>query len=471
MLAYDWKYDVPVLASEIDNIVNWSMDCRDTDNKLVRLSNYSSMLPITSIYSRHISCLYHLTCKRHRQYRRRFFTTKLSTSTPAETVTATNPSTTGSNASSTLNTAIHQNVNDNDGIKNTGHPAIAEIHKGPAVLLTSHSIRSRPQPNLLYIPGLRSLPFWTQQQIKQHHHQQETIEESMTNRVAYGDPTVTAIVEHFDKHYATIWQEYLSNHYNDTNIKTTYVNSNSDNGSPLPTENLQSDSNENNSNVSKGGTNEHDMHLLNQGGKWDWHSYMTKGNVLIPSPQISSFQQTFPQTSSILEALRSNSTSDTTNFNPFLRNQLLEHVPFGYVFFSTLHEQTQILPHTSPINFRLRIHVPLYVPKQTAKTQLPPTLPDERTINKPTCGIRVGKTIREWHTGKSLVLDDSYEHEVWNDHPQSATPISPSPNHHHTQNQRVVLLVDIWHPDITHDEREEICYMFQTAKDQGWLST
>ena len=159
---------------------------------------------------------------------------------------------------------------------------------------------------------------------------------------------------------------------------------------------------------------------------------------------------------------------------------MLEHVPFGYVFFSTLHEQTHILPHTSPINFRLRVHVPLFVPKQISRApHLSPTAHDDNdAYNKPTCGIRVGNTSREWYTGKSLVLDDSYEHEVWNEHQNNTsrtteTTTQPSSESHHLQNlnHRVILLVDIWHPDITHDEREEICHMFQTAKDMGWISS
>jgi hypothetical protein len=353
--------------------------------------------------------------------------------------------------------------------KNYGRSAVAEIQKGPAVLITSHSIRSRPQPNMLYIPGLRSLPFWTQQQNPQQS-QVNSEGNVITNRVAYGDPTITAIVEYFDQHYTTIRQEYLSNYHSnndDTNIKTTYVNSEKNNDVTLSL--LPGVKNNDNS-----GNNEHDMHLLNKGGKWDWHSYMTKGNVLSSSSSSSSsFHQIFPQTTSILEALRNNDSTDnnssdtTTTSNPLLRNQLLEHIPFGYVFFSTLHEQTHILPHTSPINFRLRIHLPLLVPNHISQQNMNHS---DSEHNRPTCGIRVGNTIREWHTGKSLVLDDSYEHEVWNDHLPYVTKPPPTgttiPSCH-----RVILLVDIWHPDVTPDERQEICYMFQTAKDQGWLST
>jgi hypothetical protein len=71
----------------------------------------------------------------------------------------------------------------------------------------------------------------------------------------------------------------------------------------------------------------------------------------------------------------------------------------------------------------------------------------------PKCGIRVGPTIQPWTTGKALVLDDSYEHEVWNN----------------TNQERVLLLVDIWHPDVLPVERYNIVAMFQHAREQGWL--
>ena len=40
--------------------------------------------------------------------------------------------------------------------------------------------------------------------------------------------------------------------------------------------------------------------------------------------------------------------------------------------------------------------------------------------------------------GKCLVFDDSFEHEVW----------------HRGASRRVVLLLNIWHPDITQEQKE-----------------
>ena len=71
------------------------------------------------------------------------------------------------------------------------------------------------------------------------------------------------------------------------------------------------------------------------------------------------------------------------------------------------------------------------------------------------CGIRVGPIYRTWLPGHALLFDDSYNHEVWN----------------HTNMKRVVLLVDLWHPDITQQERSDVIAMFHQAKEKGWWTT
>ena len=119
--------------------------------------------------------------------------------------------------------------------------------------------------------------------------------------------------------------------------------------------------------------------------------------------------------------------------------------PFGFCFFSTLHGKSSIKPHSGPMNLRLRLHLPLMVP----------TKKDDETNNnsRPITGIRVADQQREWHEGSSLVLDDSYVHEVWNDSDES----------------RVLFLLDLWHPDVRMEERERIVNMFEFARIKGWI--
>ena len=68
--------------------------------------------------------------------------------------------------------------------------------------------------------------------------------------------------------------------------------------------------------------------------------------------------------------------------------------------------------------------------------------------------MRVGGDIVQWdaENGTPIVFDDSFNHEVWYDESSSSSV------------DRVVLLFDVWHPDITMQEREAIVDMFQSTK-------
>jgi len=91
--------------------------------------------------------------------------------------------------------------------------------------------------------------------------------------------------------------------------------------------------------------------------------------------------------------------------------------------FSVLKPRTRIPPHTGVSNVRLVTHVPLIVP--------------------PGCGFRVGNDTREWEVGKAWVFDDTIEHEAWND----------------SDALRVVLIFDVWHPQLSAAERSMITAM------------
>ena len=82
-------------------------------------------------------------------------------------------------------------------------------------------------------------------------------------------------------------------------------------------------------------------------------------------------------------------------------------------FFSILGPGKRLPAHHGPYRGVLRHHLALIVPE-----------PAEA------CGIRVGDQTRHWTEGRSLVFDDTYEHEAWND----------------TDGQRVVLFLDVKRP-------------------------
>jgi aspartyl/asparaginyl beta-hydroxylase (cupin superfamily) len=91
--------------------------------------------------------------------------------------------------------------------------------------------------------------------------------------------------------------------------------------------------------------------------------------------------------------------------------------------FSVLKPKTRIPPHTGVSNARVVAHLPLIVP--------------------PGCGFRVGNDTREWTPGQGFVFDDTIEHEAWNDSDQL----------------RVVLIFDVWHPHLSAAERAMITAM------------
>jgi beta-hydroxylase len=80
---------------------------------------------------------------------------------------------------------------------------------------------------------------------------------------------------------------------------------------------------------------------------------------------------------------------------------------------SILSPRKHILDHRGPYKGVLRYHLGLIVPEQAEQ-----------------CRIRVGEDIRHWVQGRSLIFDDTFNHEVWND----------------TDETRVVLFVDVLRP-------------------------
>ncbi len=95
------------------------------------------------------------------------------------------------------------------------------------------------------------------------------------------------------------------------------------------------------------------------------------------------------------------------------------------ILFSKLTPRTRIPPHTGRMNTRLICHLPMIIPSD--------------------CAIRVGNHTRPWTMGEALVFDDSIEHEAWNDSDET----------------RVVLIFDVWRPDLSSFEREMISSVFQ----------
>lgn len=99
------------------------------------------------------------------------------------------------------------------------------------------------------------------------------------------------------------------------------------------------------------------------------------------------------------------------------------------ILFSLLRPGARIPSHHGVLNARLICHLPLIVPDR--------------------CGFRVGNETREWEEGKLLVFDDSIEHEAWND----------------SDRDRVILIFDVWRPELTEADRRAITTMFEGIDD------
>lgn len=94
------------------------------------------------------------------------------------------------------------------------------------------------------------------------------------------------------------------------------------------------------------------------------------------------------------------------------------------VLFSLLRPGAHIPAHHGMTNTRLICHLPLVVP--------------------PGCEFRVGNETREWREGQVWVFDDTIEHEAWN----------------RSDATRVVLLFEVWRPELDAAERAQLCELF-----------
>lgn len=98
---------------------------------------------------------------------------------------------------------------------------------------------------------------------------------------------------------------------------------------------------------------------------------------------------------------------------------------FGNALFSVLTPATHITAHYGPTNCRIRCHLPLFVPQG--------------------CCLCVNGEKRRWEEKEILLFDDSFLHEAW---------------HRGVDSERVVLMLDLWHPELSAVEKEALAFMF-----------
>lgn len=104
---------------------------------------------------------------------------------------------------------------------------------------------------------------------------------------------------------------------------------------------------------------------------------------------------------------------------------------------------THIRPHHGPTNKKIRCHLPLLVPPFPDENVFHRILTEEERngydirSEQRSC-IRIHDEIIYFREGHCFVFDDSFEHEVY--HPP------------HALGPRVVLIMDLWHPELTDQE-------------------
>lgn len=104
----------------------------------------------------------------------------------------------------------------------------------------------------------------------------------------------------------------------------------------------------------------------------------------------------------------------------------------GLIYFSKMAPHTHVAAHQGSSNIRVRCHLALSVPNGD-------------------CAIRIGQHVHKWTEGKCIVFDDTFDHEVWN----------------HTEEPRLVLLIDLWHPDLTDLERDALDSINRVSMDKA----
>jgi aspartyl/asparaginyl beta-hydroxylase (cupin superfamily) len=101
------------------------------------------------------------------------------------------------------------------------------------------------------------------------------------------------------------------------------------------------------------------------------------------------------------------------------------------VFFSLMEPGAHIPPHTGVTNMRTIVHLPLIVPEG--------------------CWFRVGGETRFWREGEAIAFDDTIEHEAMNP----------------TGQLRAVLILDVWNPYLTAEERVVLTRSMEIADQVG----
>lgn len=105
-------------------------------------------------------------------------------------------------------------------------------------------------------------------------------------------------------------------------------------------------------------------------------------------------------------------------------------VAFGNAAFSCISQNTRVEAHYGSTNVRLRCHITL-----------------EKGGH---CTLTAGDECVAYEDGKVIVFDDSFKHSVVHERGDSGID----------DKNRIILILDLWHPEVTEVERKAIRYLY-----------
>lgn len=158
-----------------------------------------------------------------------------------------------------------------------------------------------------------------------------------------------------------------------------------------------------------------------------WRSWKKPWTLLLPAPPRRTWTVYLLHHMGVsVEALAGNCPKTLAIVNSLPR--ACTEYAWGDFIFSAMSGGAHLRPHCSIDNFRLRIHLGIVIPEK--------------------CSMRVGTEARTWEEGKCLVFEDSFVHEVWN----------------RSDSRRIVLIADLWHPDLTDIEVRALTAAFRKSE-------
>ncbi|CAI2358163.1 unnamed protein product [Caenorhabditis sp. 36 PRJEB53466] len=132
-------------------------------------------------------------------------------------------------------------------------------------------------------------------------------------------------------------------------------------------------------------------------GQWKYFPIMSEQNFIKGSCE------RMPQTCLILQEFSTSSNASKSE-----------------MYLSVLSSGASILPHCGPTNYHLQAHLGLVSPSEAR--------------------IRVGNETKGWRSGKFIIFDESFEHELQFDGASSSS-------------FRLVLVLQLWHPEVQPHQR------------------